>query len=44
VPEPPREYALETWTIHAGVDPTDTTGALVPAMHLSAAYAREKLD
>jgi hypothetical protein len=24
------DYALETWTIHAGVDPTDTTGALVP--------------
>ncbi|MGI9147831.1 MAG: trans-sulfuration enzyme family protein [Chloroflexota bacterium] len=30
--------------IHAGADPTDTTGALVPAMHLSAAYARQRLD
>jgi cystathionine beta-lyase/cystathionine gamma-synthase len=41
---PDREYALETWTIHAGVDPTDTTGALVPAIHPSVAYSRERLD
>jgi cystathionine beta-lyase/cystathionine gamma-synthase len=39
-----RDYALETWTIHAGVDPTDTTGALVPAIHPSVAFARERLD
>jgi cystathionine gamma-synthase len=39
-----REYAFETWLIHAGADPTDTTGALVPAIHPSAAYARERLD
>ena len=41
---PEREYALETWTIHAGEDPTDTTGALVPSIHPSAAYARTRLD
>src|SRR5882762_141557 len=39
-----RDYALETWTIHAGVDSTDTTGALVPAIHPSVAFARERLD
>src|SRR5258708_20488036 len=39
-----RDYALETWTIHASVDPTDTTGALVPAIHPSVAFARERLD
>ena len=44
VPPSEREYALETWTIHAGVDPTDTTGALVPAIYPSAAYARTRLD
>jgi len=44
VPDPDRAYALETWTIHAGLDPTDTTGALVPAIHPSAAYARQRLD
>jgi cystathionine beta-lyase/cystathionine gamma-synthase len=38
------QYALETWTIHAGVDPTDTTGALVPAIHPSTAYVRPGLD
>jgi cystathionine beta-lyase/cystathionine gamma-synthase len=38
------EYALETWTIHAGLDPTDTTGALVPPIHPSAAFARRSLD
>jgi cystathionine beta-lyase/cystathionine gamma-synthase len=39
-----RDYALETWTIHAGVDPTDTTGALVPPIHPAAAYVRPALD
>lgn len=39
-----RDYAVETWTIHAGLDPTDTTGALVPAIHPSAAYVRQALD
>src|SRR4030088_342863 len=39
-----RDYALETWMIHAGVDPTDTTGALVPAIHPSVAFARDRLD
>jgi cystathionine beta-lyase/cystathionine gamma-synthase len=38
------QYALETWTIHAGVDATDTTGALVPAIHPSTAYVRPGLD
>ncbi|HEY0583234.1 MAG TPA: PLP-dependent aspartate aminotransferase family protein [Chloroflexota bacterium] len=38
------DYALETWTIHAGEDPTDTTGALVPPIYPAAAYARQKLD
>jgi cystathionine gamma-synthase len=44
VHEAGREYALETWTIHAGADPTDTTGALVPAIHPSAGDARQRLD
>jgi cystathionine beta-lyase/cystathionine gamma-synthase len=44
VNEPAHEYALETWLIHAGADPTDTTGALVPAIHPSTAYARQRLD
>jgi cystathionine beta-lyase/cystathionine gamma-synthase len=44
VTEPELDYALETWAIHAGVDPTDTTGALVPAIHPSVAYARQRLD
>jgi cystathionine gamma-synthase len=39
-----REWALETWAVHAGIDPTDTTGALVPPIHPSAAYARTRLD
>lgn len=39
-----RQYALETWTIHAGIDSTDTTGALVPAIHPSTAYVRPGLD
>ncbi|MDQ6669702.1 MAG: PLP-dependent aspartate aminotransferase family protein [Chloroflexota bacterium] len=38
------EYALETWLIRAGADPTDTTGALVPAIHPSTAYTRKCLD
>ena len=38
------EYALETWTIHAGLDPTDTTGALVPAIQPSTAFIRPALD
>ena len=38
------EYALETWTIHAGLDSTDTTGALVPPIHPASAYARPGLD
>jgi len=44
VPDADREYALETWTIHAGSDPTDSTGALVPAIHPSVAFARQRLD
>jgi cystathionine gamma-synthase len=44
VHEPARDYALETWLIHASADPTDTTGALVPAIHPSVGYARERLD
>jgi cystathionine beta-lyase/cystathionine gamma-synthase len=38
------EYALETWTIHAGTDATDTTNALVPPIHPTVAYARDHLD
>jgi cystathionine beta-lyase/cystathionine gamma-synthase len=37
-------YALETWTIHAGLDPNDTTGTLVPPIYPSTAYARTQLD
>jgi cystathionine beta-lyase/cystathionine gamma-synthase len=44
VPGAERDYALETWTIHAGDDPTDTTGALVPAIYPAAAYVRPALD
>jgi cystathionine gamma-synthase len=39
-----RDWALETWTVHAGSDPTDATGALVPPIHPSAAFARTRLD
>ena len=39
-----REYALETWTIHAGVDETDPTGTLVAPIYPSVGYARESLD
>src|ERR671939_923637 len=38
------EYALETWAIHAGVDHSDSTGALVPPIHPTAAFARPSLD
>src|SRR5919202_3457370 len=38
------DYALETWAIHAGVDRTDTTRALVPPIHPTAAFARPSLD
>jgi cystathionine beta-lyase/cystathionine gamma-synthase len=38
------DYAIETWLIHAGLDPTDTTGALVPAIHPSTAFVRPTLD
>jgi cystathionine gamma-lyase len=45
VPRPDEpDYAVETWTIHAGLDPSDTTGALVPAIHPSSAYVRPALD
>jgi cystathionine beta-lyase/cystathionine gamma-synthase len=44
VPESDHDYALETWTVHAGEDPTDTTGALVPPIYPAAAYARKALD
>ena len=39
-----REYALETWTIHAGLDASDTTGSLVPPIYPSTAYLRPALD
>src|SRR5262245_22959373 len=39
-----RDYALETWTIHASLDPADTTGTLVPAIYPSTAYLRPSLD
>lgn len=42
--DPAPEYALETWLIHGAADPTDTTGALVPAIHPSVGFARERLD
>ncbi len=38
------EYALETWVIHAGVDPTDTSGAVVAGIQPSVAYVRPALD
>jgi cystathionine beta-lyase/cystathionine gamma-synthase len=38
------EYAIETWVIHAGADPTDTTGAVVPGIQPSTAYVRPALD
>ncbi len=41
---PDRPYALETWTVHAGSDPSDTTGTLVPAIYPSTGYARPRLD
>ena len=44
MPHSDREYAVETWTIHAGIDASDTTGALVPAIHPAAAYVRPALD
>jgi cystathionine beta-lyase/cystathionine gamma-synthase len=44
VPDSPPDYALETWTIHAGLDPTDTTGSLVPPLYPTVGYARTKLD
>jgi cystathionine beta-lyase/cystathionine gamma-synthase len=44
VPDEPPELALETWTIHAGEDPTDSTGGLVPPIYPAAAYARPTLD
>ena len=37
-------YALETWAIHAGVDHTDSTRALVAPIHPTAAFARRSLD
>jgi cystathionine beta-lyase/cystathionine gamma-synthase len=39
-----REYALETWVIHAGVDETDPSGTLVAPIYPSVGYAREHLD
>jgi cystathionine beta-lyase/cystathionine gamma-synthase len=44
VSDAPREYALETWTIHAGVDETDPTGTLVPPIYPAVGYARNRLD
>lgn len=42
--DPTPEYALDTWTIHAGLDPADSTAALVPPVYPSVGYARLKLD
>ncbi|HET6315527.1 MAG TPA: PLP-dependent transferase, partial [Chloroflexota bacterium] len=39
--EAEREYALETWTIHADLDPT---GALVPPIYPAVGYVRPGLD
>jgi cystathionine beta-lyase/cystathionine gamma-synthase len=39
-----REVALETWTIHAGDDPSERTGGLVPPIYPAAAFARPSLD
>ena len=44
VAEPPRDYALETWTIHAGFDADDPHQGLVPPIHPSAAFIRPALD
>jgi cystathionine gamma-lyase len=44
VNEAEREYALETWTIHAGFDASDPAGGLVPPIHPSAAFVRPRLD
>jgi cystathionine gamma-synthase len=38
------DYALETWTIHAGFDETDPHAGLVPPIHPSAAFVRPELD
>jgi len=38
------DYALETWTIHAGFDADDPYGSLVPPIQPSAAFVRPKLD
>jgi cystathionine beta-lyase/cystathionine gamma-synthase len=42
--DPADELALETWLIHGTVDPTDTTGAVVPAIQPSTAFVRPALD
>jgi cystathionine gamma-lyase len=42
--ELPRDYALETWTIHAGFDADDPHQGLVPPIHPSAAFIRPALD
>jgi cystathionine beta-lyase/cystathionine gamma-synthase len=39
-----REYAIETWLVHAGSDPADTSGALVPPIHPSVGFVRPGLD
>ena len=36
--------AIETQVVHLGRDLSDTTGALVPPIHPSAAFARDSLD
>ncbi len=41
VSQPAREYALETWMIHADIDPT---GALVPPIYPAVGYVRPRLD
>jgi cystathionine beta-lyase/cystathionine gamma-synthase len=38
------KLAAETQLVHLGRDDTDTTGALVPPIHPTAAFARESLD
>ena len=42
--EPEPAYALETWTIHAGLDDDDPTGTLVAPLYPSVGYARQSLD
>jgi cystathionine beta-lyase/cystathionine gamma-synthase len=37
-------YAFETWTIHAGEDPNDPTGALVPPIYPTVGFSRPSLD